>query len=235
MIENIEALKRLQSLRNKINELEEYKERRKKDVQKKEAHIEEIRTLSEKKHKEKLSVQKEIDRKELDLKTDEGEISKYNAQLNSIKTNKEYTALCSEIGSKKADMSILEDVILNTMSRLETVNKEYSELTENLKREEESLKELIRSVDADVRETDIEIEKVQNDQKKYIDALDEDILSHYNRLSNIKGGKAVVAVIGNVCGGCFMNITAQTLNLLMGGKELVFCQSCSRILYLEEK
>lgn len=235
MIENIEALKRLQSLRNKINELEEYKERRKKDVQKKEAHIEEIKTLSEKKHKEKLSVQKEIDRKELDLKTDEGEISKYNAQLNSIKTNKEYTALCSEIGSKKADMSILEDVILNTMSRLETVNKEYSELTENLKREEESLKELIKSVDADVRETDIEIEKVQNDQKKYIDALDEDILSHYNRLSNIKGGKAVVAVIGNVCGGCFMNITAQTLNLLMGGKELVFCQSCSRILYLEEK
>jgi predicted nucleic acid-binding Zn-ribbon protein len=235
MIENIEALKRLQSLRNKINELEEYKERRKKDVQKKEAHIEEIRTLSEKKHKEKLSVQKEIDRKELDLKTDEGEISKYNAQLNSIKTNKEYTALCSEIGSKKADMSILEDVILNTMSRLETVNKEYSELTENLKREEESLKELIKSVDADVRETDIEIEKVQNDQKKYIDALDENILSHYNRLSNIKGGKAVVAVIGNVCGGCFMNITAQTLNLLMGGKELVFCQSCSRILYLEEK
>ncbi len=235
MIENIEALKRLQSLRNKINELEEYKERRKKDVQKKEAHIEEIRTLSEKKHKEKLSVQKEIDRKELDLKTDEGEICKYNAQLNSIKTNKEYTALCSEIGSKKADMSILEDVILNTMSRLETVNKEYSELTENLKREEESLKELIKSVDADVRETDIEIEKVQNDQKKYIDALDEDILSHYNRLSNIKGGKAVVAVIGNVCGGCFMNITAQTLNLLMGGKELVFCQSCSRILYLEEK
>lgn len=235
MIENIEALKRLQSLRNKINELEEYKERRKKDVQKKEAHIEEIRTLSEKKHKEKLSVQKEIDRKELDLKTDEGEISKYNAQLNSIKTNKEYTALCSEIGSKKADMSILEDVILNTMSRLETVNKEYSELTENLKREEESLKDLIKSVDADVRETDIEIEKVENDQKKYIDALDEDILSHYNRLSNIKGGKAVVAVIGNVCGGCFMNITAQTLNLLMGGKELVFCQSCSRILYLEEK
>lgn len=235
MIENIEALKRLQSLRNKINELEEYKERRKKDVQKKEAHIEEIRTLSEKKHKEKLSVQKEIDRKELDLKTDEGEVCKYNAQLNSIKTNKEYTALCSEIGSKKADMSILEDVILNTMSRLETVNKEYSELTENLKREEESLKELIKSVDADVRETDIEIEKVQNDQKKYIDALDEDILSHYNRLSNIKGGKAVVAVMGNVCGGCFMNITAQTLNLLMGGKELVFCQSCSRILYLEEK
>ena len=235
MIESIEILKKLQSLKNKISELERYKECRKQDVQKKKDQIEAKRILSGEKHKEKISVQKEIDRKELDLKTDEGEISKFNVKLNTIKTNKEYTALCSEIGSKKADMSILEDVILNTMSRLEIVNKEYSELTENLKREEESLKKLVKSVEADVRETDIEIEKVQNDQKKYIDSLDEDTLYHYSRLSNIKGGKAVVAVMGNVCGGCFMNITAQTLNLLMGGKELVFCQSCSRILYLEEK
>ncbi len=235
MIESIEVLKRLQSLKSEINELKEYQERRKQDVQKKKTQIEDKGILAEKKHEEKLSRQKEIDRKELDLKTDEGEITKYNVQLNSIKTNKEYTALCTEIGSKKADMSILEDEILNTMSRLESVNEEYNRLQEDLRREEESLKVLIESVDADVRKTDIEIEKIQNDQKKYIDALDENSLKHYNRLSNIKGGKAVVAVIGNVCGGCSMNITTQTLNSLMGGKELVFCQSCSRILYLEEK
>lgn len=235
MIESIEVLKRLQSLKSKINELKEYQERRKQDVQKKKTQIEDKVTLAEKKHEEKLSTQKEIDRKELDLKADEGEITKYNVQLNSIKTNKEYTALCTEIGSKKADMSILEDQILNTMSRFESVNEEYKKLQEDLRREEDSLKDLIESVDADIKKTDIEIEGIQNDQKRYIDALDEDTLYHYNRLSNIKGGKAVVAVIGNVCGGCSMTITTQTLNSLMGGKELVFCQSCSRILYLEEK
>jgi len=235
MIESIEVLKRLQSLKSKINELKEYQERRKQDVQEKKTQIEDKRTLAEKKHEEKLSSQKEIDGKELDLKTDEGEITKYNVQLNSIKTNKEYTALCTEIGSKKADMSILEDEILNSMSRLEPVNEEYNKLQEDLRREEESFKDLIESVDADAKKTDIEIEKIQNDQKKYIDALDEDTLYHYNRLSNIKGGKAIVAVVDNMCGGCSMKITAQTLNLLMGGNELVFCQSCSRILYLEEK
>ena len=235
MIESIEVLKRLQSLKSKINELKESQELRKQDVQKKKTQIEDKKALAEEKHEEKLSRQKEIDRKELDLKTDEGEITKYNVQLNSIKTNKEYTALCTEIGSKKADMSILEDEILNTMSKLESVNEENNKLQEDLRREEESLKNLIESVDADVKETDIEIEKIQNDQKKYIDALDENSLKHYNRLSSIKGGKAVVAVIDNMCGGCSMKITAQTLNLLMGSNELVFCQSCSRILYLEEK
>lgn len=235
MVENIEVLKRLQSLRNKIDELTENKERRKKDVQKKKIQIDDNKALSEKKREERISAQKEIDRRELDLKTDEGEITKYNVQLNSIKTNKEYTALCLEIGSKKADMSMLEDKILNTMSILETVNEEYEKSQEDLEREEESLKDLIKSVDVDIKETDIEIVRVQNDQKKYMDLLDEDTLYHYNRLSNIKGGKSVVAVIGNVCGGCYMNVTNQTLNLLLGGKELVFCQSCARILYLDEK
>ncbi len=234
MIDKIDVLKRVQSLKNKINELEASQERRKQDVQKKKVQIEKEKTLAEKRHEEKIAVQKEIDRKELDLKTNEGEIAKYNVQLNSIKTNKEYTALISEIGSKKADMSILEDEILDTMSRLEIANQGYVKATEDLRNEEESLKDLISSVDAETKEADIEIKKIKNEQKKYIDLLDEHTLKNYNRLSNIIGGKAIVPVIGNVCGGCSMNVTTQTLNELMGGKDLVFCRSCSRILYLDE-
>jgi len=235
MIQKIDVLKRVQSLKNKINELEASQERRKLDVQKKKVQIEKEKALAEKRHEEKMTVQKEIDRKELDLKTNEGEITKYKVQLNSIKTNKEYSALISEIGSKKADMSILEDEILDTMSRLEITNQGYVKATEDLRDEEERLKNLISSVGADIKEADIEIETIKNEQKKYIDLLDEHSLKNYNRLSNIKGGKAIVPVISNVCGGCSMNVTAQTLNELMGGEDLVFCRSCSRILYLDEK
>ena len=234
MIEKIDVLKRLQSLKNKISGLETSQELRKQDVQKMKIQIENEKALAEQKHGEKMTVQKEIDRKELDLKTNEGEVTKYNVQLNSIKTNKEYSALVSEIGSKKADMSILEDEILGTMTRLEAANQEYEKATENVRNQEESLKELINRVDAEIKETDIEVENIKNEQIKYIDLLDEHSLKNYNRLSNIKGGKAIVPVIGNVCGGCSMNVTTQTLNELMGSKDLVFCRSCSRILYLDE-
>lgn len=235
MIDKIDVLKRVQSLKNKIDGLETSQERRKQDVQKKKTQIENEKALAEKKQGEKVSVQKEIDRKELDLKSKEGEIAKYNVQLNSIKTNKEYSALISEIGSKKADMSILEDEILDLMSRLEIANQGYVKVTEDLRNEDESLKYLINSVDTEIKEADIEIEKTKSEQKKYIDLLDDHSLKNYNRLSNIKGGKAIVPVIANVCGGCSMNVTTQTLNELMGGKDLVFCRSCSRILYLDEK
>ena len=234
MIESIEILKRVQSLKSKIDGLEASQKRRKQDIQKKMDQIENKKAYSEKIHEEKISVQKKIDKKELDLNANEGEIAKYNMQLNSIKTNKEYAALRSEIGIKKADMSILEDEVLETMSKLDKVNQEYAKATEELRKEDESLKDLIKSVESDIKEADAEIEKIKIDQKKYLDSLDEHTLNQYNRLSNIKDGKAVVAVVGNVCGGCFMNITAQTINSLMSGKELAFCPSCSRILYLDE-
>ncbi len=234
MIEKFNVLIRIQSLKNKINELELAQEHRKQDIQKKNIQIKREKALTEQKHEEKIAVQKEIDRKELDLKTNESEISKYNSQLNSIKTNKEYTALVSEIGSKKADMSILEDEILSMMSKLEAANQGYERAKENLKSEDESLKDLTERVNTELREADIEIEKVKDEQKKYIELLDEHSLKQYSRLSNIKGGKAIVPVIGNVCGGCSMTVTRQTLNELMSNKDLVFCRSCSRILYLDE-
>ncbi len=101
--------------------------------------------------------------------------------------------------------------------------------------DEKKLEDLIKNVDEDIKKTDEEIGRLQDDQEKYSNLLDEDTLYHYKRLLNIKDGKAIVEVVDNVCGGCFMNITLQTLNLLMGGKELVLCPNCQRILFLNEE
>ena len=49
-------------------------------------------------------------------------------------------------------MSLLEDEILNMMSQLEIISKEYKKLTEDLKYDEERVKKsLIKSVDADTK------------------------------------------------------------------------------------
>ena len=55
MIEKFEVLKRLQSLKNKINGLEASQERRKQDVQKKKVQIENEKALAEKKTRSKNS------------------------------------------------------------------------------------------------------------------------------------------------------------------------------------
>jgi uncharacterized protein len=54
----------------------------------------------------------------------------------------------------------------------------------------------------------------------------------YERLRQKADGKAVVGARRGACEGCFMDLTSNTINQLMGGDELIRCHSCGRILYL---
>ena len=44
----------------------------------------------------------------------------------------------------------------------------------------------------------------------------------------------VVPLEHRVCSGCHIVLTAQDENLVRKGERLVFCEHCSRILYLPE-
>jgi len=234
MNERTELLKRLQGIQNQINEKNFSKELQREEIQKRKAELQFKKTFSEKKHQELLAIQKEIDKKDLDLKSDEEQIKKFNIQLNSIKNNKEYSALRSEISSKEADKSLLEDEILNLMTLLEATEKEYKESIKELRQEESNLEELLQSAKLEIEKADDEIETLKSSCIKYTNLLDSSTLQQFNRLSNTKGKSAIVEVVDNACSGCSMNITLQTLNLLMSGKNLVICPNCQRILFLDD-
>ena len=234
MNERTELLKRLQIIQNQINEKNFFKELQREETEKRKSSLQSKKTFSEKKHKELLTIQKEIDKKDLDLKTDEERIKKFNIQLNTIKNNKEYSALRSEISSKEADKSLLEDEILNLMTLLEASQKEYKESIEGLKQEESNLEELLQNAKRDIEKADAEIDTLKSSCTKYLNSLDSSTLQQFNRLSNTKGKSAIVEVVDNACSGCSMNITLQTLNLLMSGKNLVICPNCQRILFLDD-
>ena len=64
--------------------------------------------------------------------------------------------------------------------------------------------------------------------------IDEDVLDRFERLFASKGDAAVVALEHDVCTGCHMKITTQTAVRVKGGKEIVSCEQCGRILYYTE-
>ncbi len=65
--------------------------------------------------------------REIDMETREKEIKKYQTQLYQIKTNKEYMSLQKEIEGLKADNSVLEDDILESMERIDKLKAEIVE------------------------------------------------------------------------------------------------------------
>ncbi|MEP9411684.1 MAG: hypothetical protein HRF42_09810 [Candidatus Brocadia sp.] len=233
MNERIEILRRLQSIDTKLKRLEGDKLYRGYDVQKKQNQIQQKKAELSELGEEVKFIQKNVGSKELDLKSIEAEINKLRLQMNQVKTNKEYSAIKAEIGGKEADKSALEDEILGMMATYEETQQRYKSFEKEIEHEGAQLKELQKQVEADLRVLDTEIDELRKKRDKYAVMLDNDTLQQYNRLVSHKDAVAVVNVVNKVCQGCFMSITAQTLNQLMSGKDLTFCHSCGRILYLD--
>lgn len=233
MSEKTEALCRLQSLDTKLKIVEGDKLYRNYDVQKKLNHIQQKKGELSKSSEEIKTFYKKISGKELDLKSLEADINKLRLQMNQVKTNKEYGAIKLEIGGKEANKSVIEDEILKLMTTYEEMQQRYKSSEKEVKQEELQLEELKKKVDVDLHVLEGEILELKKKRVVYETALDKDVLQQYQRLVSHKDAVAIVSVVNKVCQGCFMSITSQTLNKLMADKDLTFCHSCGRILYLD--
>src|SRR3989337_626982 len=140
MNERIEVLRRLQSIDTKLKRLEGDKLYRNYDVQKKQNQIQQKKAELSKISEETKILQRNINSKELDLKSIETEINKFRQQMNQVKTNKEYSALKSEIGGKEADKSVLEDEILRMMTTYEEMQQRHKSFEKVIAQEESQLK-----------------------------------------------------------------------------------------------
>ena len=55
--------------------------------------------------------------------------------------------------------------------------------------------------------------------------------SEFQRLMEKKGGLAIVLVAGGSCTACHVKVRPAALQALKAGREIVYCDSCKRILY----
>ena len=235
MINQIDVLVRLQSICNKLRKLNSSKELLFNDVNKNKEEIEEKKDDIEKKESSLKSIQMKIDSKELDLKGVEDGIGKFKVQLNQIKTNKEYTALKDEIKSKELDKSVLEDEVLEMMNELEETKDGIQKLKDELRNRETQLSEMIKAVEVDVKGIENKINEEDSRKISLIETLDDQSRYHFERLIKNKNGIAVAEVVNTACQSCYFAVSAQTINLLLSGKEIVLCNSCGRILFLNNK
>jgi len=195
----------------------------------------EIKKVALKEVEDKLkSLQLKLKDKEIALQQKEEQVKKLQLQLYQIKTNKEYTAMLTEIEGIKADNSILEEEIIRLMEEIDSVKikiveekKIFEENVQQINKEKEKINNRIKEIDSRLAELNTERERiVPNIEKK--------ILARYDRVLKNRDGLAMVKVIDGACGGCHMNLPPQVISDVKMREDIVVCGSCSRILYLDE-
>lgn len=172
--------------------------------------------------------------KENELGTKEESIKKLQTQLYQLKTNKEYSTMQEEIARIRADNSLIEEDILKIFDQVDIENQKIAKEKEFLKGEEEKLKEEKRKVEEETKRISAELEALKSQRNTLTEKIDRSVLTRYDRIIKSKDGLAVVPVAGGSCQGCFRIMPPQVIHEIRMKKDLVICENCARILYIEE-
>ena len=185
-------------------------------------------------------------KRELSVKEFDEKISKIQAQSMTARKNDEYQAFQKEISGFKADKTRVEDGLLDIMMQIEEKVKLEKLRQEELKQTEADHAAEKRKIEGEVATVNREIEGVLATRSGLLAGIDKEILRVYDRVLAAKDDGIALSPVakyetiedeGKVaywqCGGCGVGLNMQDVNLLMMGKEIQFCRTCSRIMYLK--
>jgi predicted nucleic acid-binding Zn-ribbon protein len=185
-------------------------------------------------------------KRELSVREFDDKIAKITTQSMTAKKNDEYQAFQKEISGLKADKTRVEDGLLDIMMQIEEKTKLEKLRQEELKQVEGAHLQERKRIEGEIAAVNREIEGVLAKRKDLMAGVEKEILRVYDRVLAAKDdGIALSAVAkydtiedeGKVtywqCEGCGVGLNMQDVNLLIMGKELQFCRTCSRIMYLK--
>lgn len=204
-----------------------------------------LRTLQnglEAKQEEIKQTKLQASRLEMDLKERDEQISKLRNHLNLARTNKEYSALLTELNTAKADDSKIEAQVLELMKNVEADETACEEIKSQIETQRGKVDEVRKESEAKAAEIEKDIEEVQAEWDVAAKDIPAESLQIFNRVAETYDGEAMAEVEqvdenaqSYSCGGCFMGIPAEIVNVLSGKDEIIRCSNCTRILYLKKE
>jgi predicted nucleic acid-binding Zn-ribbon protein len=214
---------------------------KKREMRTKPAEVEELKQHFEAKKSRLNQLQEQLKtcqlkrkEQELELQQKEDQAAKANAALNSLKTNKEYTAKLSEIEHIKADKSIIEEKILKAFDEADAVNQLIEKEKLVVVDEEKKYQQKKKAVEDELKLIEDRVKVLESQRKQLMPGVDASVLDRYEKILQNKDGLAIVPVTNNSCGGCYMNLRPQNINSIKMGQDLNECEYCARIIYLED-
>lgn len=231
------TIERLQDLQNSDQMIYRFKKR----LAEIPVEIEEFNNEFKKETEELAIMEKEVKKEEVILRETESEVSgleeeikKAQRHLMDVKTNREYAALISEIDGFKKKISSLEEQALLLMDSVARVKKIRKEEEKRLEKEKNRLDEKLKLLVREEAEMRVELSEEEKRRPILSNAVSREVLIAYERILKAKSNrKALAGVKDSICTGCQTRLPTGTLDQLHKGADLVFCEGCNRLLYLD--
>ncbi len=221
-----EVDRRIRSCRRDLVDLPRSIERSEREVAAAQARLEE--------HLARLQEQQlDFDKRLLDVRQIDDKILKYEVQLNSVKTNKEFSALQNEIASERADKERIDDGALEIMEKIEELKAETPAFQAKIQAAEKDMAEVKAEAEAALADRRIEIEALEKERAEVSQTIDvAELLDLYERMRGKFDGEPMAILQGNNCQGCYMSVPPNVMLKVRARHAGVQCGSCGRLLYV---
>ncbi len=236
----LDALHRLQEFELQIAEIRRGIDRKHRAVHKQEERITQLDAQIRAEQSALRTDQMESDRLDLDLKSRDVEIAKYRQALQVSKTNKEYSAILTQLNTYKADNSKLEDKVLALMGQVDARRKTIAGMNEQRATEAARLADLRAAAKAEEDRCRDRMTALQTERDRAAAAVSPQALEFFNRVAQKNDGEAMAKVVCTnpkrseyVCNGCNMSINIEQVNAIMSRDEAITCNICGKILYVD--
>ncbi len=173
------------------------------------------------------------DRKKLegDIQVQEQKISKLKDQMLEAKTNEQYRAFQHEIEFCEQAIRKAEDEILDLMAESEPLEANATKAEAALDQERHQVEaEKTRARERTAADQKA-LETVKAERAAMVADLDASLYNHYERIRKKWHGVAVAEVVEGRCTACQIVLRPQLYQDLRKGEEVLFCESCGRILF----
>lgn len=180
------------------------------------------------------NTQLKLKEKEGGLQQKEDQIRKLQGQLYTLKTNKEYSTMLSEIEGIKTDNSLIEEDIIKFMDEIELAKKRIIEEKELFKTEESAALKEKEAIYLKAKEVDARLLELNEKRNGIVPNIEKQVILRYEKILKNKDGLAIVHIEDGSCGGCHMNLPPQVVSDAKLKEDIIICGSCLRILYIED-
>jgi uncharacterized protein len=172
----------------------------------------------------------DLKRLELETQSDREKIAKLRTQQMTLKTNKEFKAMDSEIFTVECHISKLEDEELVVMERIEAARGVLALREGELGSHESEVLEDVAVLDERVARITAELSELRARRKDAVQNIDPAWLQRYEAVLS-RRMPAVVPLEDGVCGGCHLKLPPYVLHDTRKRNSMVSCSFCGRILY----
>ena len=198
------------------------------------AELEEKKNILKVVTEEIETLQKQRKDLELEVQGENDHMAKAKTKLPAVKTNKEYTAILTEVDAIKEKVSKIEDMELEVMEALELKAKEIPGVEKKCKEEDAHFNEYRFKKETEEKRFKQELEELVGKRKNISAQLETEILKRYEKISNSRDGRAVVGLRENICQGCFQQVLPQMVIEVKVAEKIHQCEGCMRFLFWDE-